>query len=113
MVPTLSSTNVYQSKKIPYLIKVPEKKQFKMYLEPEIVERLTGAGKKFGRGTPQQVVEELIDVYFPLWVTVNTATQRALDRQTRSTFGKDYRVFAKEDDLGKGDSNEDRKRKTN
>lgn len=59
------------------------KKQFKLWLDPDIIDRLSSAGKKFGRSSPQEVVEELIGVYLPLWTTVNTATLRALDHQSK------------------------------
>lgn len=59
------------------------KKQFKLYLEEAVIERLTDAGLKYGRGTPQQVIEEMIDLYFPLWSAVNVSTLRAMDQQTQ------------------------------
>jgi hypothetical protein len=59
------------------------KKQFKLYFEEELIERLSAAGRRYGRGTPQQVVEEIIETYLPLWSTVNTATSRAIETQMR------------------------------
>lgn len=70
-----------------------------MWLEADVVERLADAGKKFGRGTPQQVVEEIIDLYFPLWSSVNVSTQRTIDAQ-KNRIESDYDV-AEVDDFDK------------
>lgn len=75
-------------KNISYQQRVADKKQFKLWMEPELIGRLTDAGKKFGRGTPQQVVEELIDLYLPLWLTVNTATERTIDKQAQAVVAQ-------------------------
>ena len=64
------------------MYRVP-KKQFKLWLEDDSLTRLSDAANKFGRGSAQQVVEELIALYLPLWMTVNTAVNRAIDNQAR------------------------------
>ena len=59
------------------------KEQFKLWLEDGVRERLEDAADRFGRGTPQRVVEELITLYLPLWMTVNTAVGRAIQQQAQ------------------------------
>ena len=62
---------------------VAEKKQFKLWLEEDSIERLTIAGKRFGRSSAQEVVEELIAVYLPTWMAVNDSMRRSIDYQMK------------------------------
>lgn len=57
------------------------KKQFKLYLEEEIVDRLETVASRSGKRSGQEVVEELIDVYLPVWVSINDSMQRAINYQ--------------------------------
>ncbi len=57
--------------------------QFKMYLPKELDERLKTLAKKFGKKSGQDVVLELINVYLPVWVSVNDSTDRAISRQLK------------------------------
>jgi hypothetical protein len=59
------------------------KVQFKMQLEDDRVERLKIVAKRFGRDTAQEVAEEILSTYFPVWLAVAEATGRAVDFQTR------------------------------
>lgn len=76
------------------------KNQFKMYLDQDWIDRLTDAGAKYGRGSPQSVVEELINIYFPVWASVNTAMQKAVDQQSRAGIPQGARVL----DIDVGDT---------
>lgn len=59
-------------------------RQFKMYLDDEIVERLEALAVKHGLRSGQQVVEELLQVYLPVWATVSDSMKRAVAFQTRA-----------------------------
>lgn len=61
-----------------------QKKQFKMTLNEDIVDRLTTASEKFSRGSPQLVVEELIEIFLPTWVEMNAAMIRATRYQSQT-----------------------------
>jgi hypothetical protein len=65
------------------------KKQFKLWLEEDSLDRLTDIAHRFGRGSAQQVVEELIALYLPVWTSVNTALDRAVQQQTRLNIVQD------------------------
>lgn len=63
------------------MYRVP-KKQFKLWIEEDQLDRLSEIADRFGRGSAQQVVEEVLALYLPVWVTVNTAVNRAVHAQT-------------------------------
>ena len=58
-----------------------EKVQFKMMLPTELVERLTLLAQKNGKRSGQEVVEELINFYLPVWITVTGSLERAMHAQ--------------------------------
>jgi hypothetical protein len=62
------------------------KKQFKMYLDDELVERLRQVAERLGKGSGQEVAEEVISTYLQLWIAVTESTRRAIDFQTRQIF---------------------------
>jgi hypothetical protein len=57
------------------------KKQFKMYLEEDLFERLKQAAEKIGKSSGQEVAEEIICTYFPVWLNVNDSMNRAVQYQ--------------------------------
>lgn len=57
------------------------KKQFKLSLEDDVVARIEAAANKSGKRSGQEVVEELINIYLPVWVSVNDSMQRAINYQ--------------------------------
>lgn len=59
------------------------KRQFKMYLDDELVERLKSLANKLGKGSGQEIAEEIIAVYLPVWASVSDSMRRALDFQTK------------------------------
>lgn len=60
------------------------KVQFKMYLDDDLVERLKKAADKCGKNSGQEVVEEILAVYLPVWTSVNESMRRAVDFQTKT-----------------------------
>lgn len=67
------------------------KRQFKMQLEDDHIERLKVVAKRFGRDTAQEVAEEILTAYFPVWLAVAEATGRAVDYQTRKILEADIK----------------------
>jgi len=61
-------------------------KQFKMYLDEDFVERLESMAVKAGRRSAQQVAEEILSTYLPVWSTVNDAMNRAIRYQTEHSI---------------------------
>lgn len=57
-------------------------KQFKMYLEEELVERLERIAERHGRRSAQQVAEEILLTYLPVWAAVSDAMARAVTYQS-------------------------------
>lgn len=66
-----------------YLIPMSTKRQFKMYLDEDVFERLRAAAEKYDRDSGQTVVAELIAVYLPTWTAVNESMRRAVDFQLK------------------------------
>jgi hypothetical protein len=60
-----------------------EKRQFKMYLDDELRQRVKEAATRFNRSSGQEVVEEILSTYLPTWVAVNAAMNRAIDVQAQ------------------------------
>lgn len=58
------------------------KTQFKMYLDDDLVARLRQAADRIGKASGQEVAEEIIKLYLPVWTVVNEYTQRAIGFQT-------------------------------
>lgn len=58
------------------------KKQFKMYLEEDLFDRLKGAADKLGKSSGQEVAEEILSIYFPVWLNINDSMNRAVQYQT-------------------------------
>lgn len=56
-------------------------KQFKMYLDDDLVERIKKSAEKSGRASAQQLAEEILSIYLPVWNAVNDATRRAVEVQ--------------------------------
>lgn len=67
------------------------KEQFKMYLQPEQVERLEELAAKYGRRSGQQIAEEILSVYIPVWVANQDAIRRAMAYQ--SGLDSDFITF--------------------
>jgi hypothetical protein len=63
---------------------MPTKRQFKMQLEDDMIGRLKSAAARLGRDTAQEVAEEILSVYFPVWLAVGESARRAIDYQVRS-----------------------------
>lgn len=59
------------------------KAQFKMYIETDLRERLNDAADRFHRGSAQDLVEEIVSIYLPTWIAVNTSMNRAIDVQAQ------------------------------
>ena len=59
-------------------------KQFKMYLDDDLVARLENLAEKGGRRSAQQVAEEILLTYLPVWSAVTDATNRAIRFQTEN-----------------------------
>lgn len=59
------------------------KSQFKFQIEDDLRERLNTAAKRFGRDTAQEVVEEILIVYFPVWSALNESARRVVEYQAR------------------------------
>jgi hypothetical protein len=59
------------------------KSQFKFQIEDDFRERLNTAAKRHGRDTAQEVVEEILTIYFPVWLAVADSARRAIDYQTQ------------------------------
>ena len=57
------------------------KPQFKMYLDEELVEKLRQAATRFSRGSGQEIAEEILTIYLPVWVAVNDSMRRAVEYQ--------------------------------
>lgn len=57
------------------------KKQFKMYLSDDLLERLEKAAEKIGKRSGQEVVEEILTIYLPVWTNVNDSMNRAVKYQ--------------------------------
>lgn len=62
---------------------MPAKRQFKMQLEDDMIDRLKSASKRFGRDTAQEVAEEILVLYYPVWLAVSESARRAVEYQTR------------------------------
>ena len=60
-----------------------KKKQFKMYLTDDLVERLAEATIRTGASSSQEVVEEVLYYYLDVWVSVQEQTRQAVDKQTK------------------------------
>ncbi len=65
---------------------MPAKIQFKFQIEEDLRERLNNAAKRLGRDTAQEVVEEILTIYFPVWIAVADSTRRAVEYQTQKTL---------------------------
>lgn len=59
------------------------KRQFKMYLDEDLVERLKQAATRFSRDSGQDIVEEIVSIYLPTWIAVNDSMRRAVEYQTK------------------------------
>ncbi len=60
------------------------KVQLKLSLPDDVVERLEAVAVKAGKNSKQEVVEELITFYLPVWITVNESMNRAVEYQIRT-----------------------------
>lgn len=69
-------------------------KQFKMYLEDELVERLERVAERNGRRSAQQVAEEILLTYLPVWTAVSDAMARAVTYQSTHEERKPERHLA-------------------
>jgi hypothetical protein len=69
------------------------KEQFKMYLDPEMIERLDRLAEKNGRRSSQQVAEEIIAIYLPVWTAVTDAANRAISYQTQTQPEPKFEAF--------------------
>jgi hypothetical protein len=58
------------------------KRQFKMQLDEDQIERLKAAADRLGRDTAQEVAEEILTIYYPVWLAVAESASRAIDYQT-------------------------------
>ena len=67
------------------------KGQFKMYLEPEMIDRLNELALRFSRGSKQSIVEEIVSVFLPTWIAVNTSIVRAIEVQVQNQVGESER----------------------
>jgi hypothetical protein len=67
------------------------KPQFKMYLEPEMIDRLNELALRFNRGSKQIVVAEIVSLYLPTWVAVNTSMARAVELQVQNMLEESAR----------------------
>jgi predicted DNA-binding protein len=65
---------------------MPAKSQFKFQIEEDLRERLNNAANRLGRDTAQEVVEEILTIYFPVWLAVADSTRRAVEYQTQKTL---------------------------
>jgi hypothetical protein len=63
------------------------KRQFKMYLPDELDDQLAMAADKHGRGSSQQVVEEVLTIFLPAWSAMQAAMRRAVDYQLQHLSG--------------------------
>lgn len=57
------------------------KRQFKMYLSDDLLERLENAAEKIGKRSGQEVAEEILTIYLPVWTNVNDSMNRAVTYQ--------------------------------
>lgn len=57
------------------------KKQFKLYLDETTIEQLEKAAEVTGRRSGQEIVEELIARYLPVFLEVRQAVERAVNQQ--------------------------------
>ena len=64
------------------------KRQFKFQMDDDLRERLDVAAKRLGRDTAQEVVEEILVVFFPVWLAVSESAKRAVDYQARLMIEK-------------------------
>lgn len=62
-----------------------------MYLEPELIERLNEVALRFNRGSKQLVVAEIVSLYLPTWVAVNTSMTRAVELQVQNLINESAR----------------------
>lgn len=53
-----------------------------MYISDEMFEKLKNAAEKLGKNSGQEVAEEIISIYFPVWLNVNESMNRAIQYQT-------------------------------
>lgn len=60
---------------------VSEKKQLKMYVTDDVLDRLEAAARRTNRGSKQDVVAELIEFYLPVWERIEIETRKATLRQ--------------------------------
>lgn len=57
------------------------KKQFKLFLDPDTLDRLENIAVKMGRRNAQEIIEELIRYYLPVLSSVHESFNRALQYQ--------------------------------
>lgn len=67
------------------------KRQFKMQLDEDHIERLKTAATRLGRDTAQEVAEEILTVYYPVWLAVAESARRAIDYQTSRILERESR----------------------
>ncbi len=61
------------------------KKAFiKLTVTPDLVERLDLLAEKFGKRSAQQIIEEVLEFYLPVWSEVERSVRRAIDLQTKA-----------------------------
>lgn len=65
-----------------------------MYLEDEMVERLERVAERNGRRSAQQVAEEILATYLPVWTAVSDAMTRAVAYQSSQIEPKPERRLA-------------------
>lgn len=61
------------------------KKQLKMYLEPDTIAELDLLGQRFQK-SKQDIVEDLINIYLPVWKAVQINVRIAVDRQVEQVL---------------------------
>jgi hypothetical protein len=84
----LSTVNFPRNEKCFMKLLMSTKGQFKMYLEPEMIERLNEVALRFNRDSKQSVVEEIVTIYLPTWIAVNTSMARAVEFQVQALIGE-------------------------
>ena len=67
-----------------------EKKQFKMYLEPYQFDRLNEAAEKHGRSSGQAVAMEILELYLPVWESVEKSVNNAVTKQSKSIANRNF-----------------------
>jgi hypothetical protein len=61
---------------------MPDKKQVKMYLDEDLVEQLDRSAKLYHRRSVQQVIEEVVKNYFPIWQKSEEQQRETLAKQS-------------------------------